>query len=67
MPNVCLVKLTIFFFFFWPPRAARGISVPPPGIEPVSPAVEARSPNHWTTGEFPQLTILRDKIFAPKN
>ena len=26
---------------------ACGILVPQPGIEPVSPAVEAQSPNHW--------------------
>ena len=28
-----------------------GILVPQPGIKPVPPAVEARSPNHWTTRE----------------
>ena len=30
-----------------------GILVPRPGIEPRSPAVKARSPNHWTAREFP--------------
>ena len=32
---------------------ACGILVPRPGIEPVPPAVEAWSPNHWTVREFP--------------
>ena len=30
---------------------ARGILVPRAGIEPVLPAVEAQSPNHWTVRE----------------
>ena len=29
--------------------------IPQPGIEPKLPAVEAQSPNHWTTREFPQI------------
>ena len=36
-----------FFFFFWQRCAAWGILVPPPGIKPALPAVEARS---LTTG-----------------
>ena len=31
--------------------------VPQPGIEPGTSAVKARSPNHWTTREFPQVWI----------
>lgn len=31
---------------------ARRIFVPQPGVEPVSPAVEARSSSHWTAREF---------------
>ena len=31
---------------------AYGIFVPYPGIEPMSPTVEAWSPNHCTTREF---------------
>ena len=36
------------------------IPVPRPGIEPVPPAVDARSSNHWTAREFPffLLTLL---------
>ena len=33
--------------------AACRILVPQPGIEPVPPAVEARSLNHWTAREVP--------------
>ena len=32
---------------------ACGISVLPPGIEPVPPVMEAWSLNHWTTREVP--------------
>ena len=31
---------------------------PPPGMEPVHPAVEARNPNHWTAREFPMLLLV---------
>ena len=36
---------------------ACGILVPRPGIEPVLPAVEAQSPNHWTTREVPETHL----------
>ena len=42
----------VFWGFFWPCRTACGILVPQPGIEPVPPAVEAQSPDYWTTREF---------------
>ena len=48
-------------FFFFAMHAACGILVPWPGIEPVSPAVEALSPNHWTA-EVPPMVIL-DQAF----
>ena len=49
-----------FFFFFlsWPHRTSCGLLVPPPGIEPTPPALEAQSLNHWTTREAPQHVIL---------
>ena len=34
---------------FWPPHAAHGILVSPPGIEPAPLAVRAPSPKHWST------------------
>ena len=43
-----------FFFFFGPHYEACGILVLQPGMEPAPPAVEARSPNHWTTREVPR-------------
>ena len=36
--------LFIYLFIFWPCHAACGILVPRPGIKPMLPAVEARSP-----------------------
>ena len=44
----------LFVFNFLAYHAACGILVPQPGIEPRPPAVEARSLNHWTTGEIPR-------------
>ena len=47
--------LSFFFFFFWLRYAACGILVPRPGIEPMAPAVEAWTLNHWTAKEVPSL------------
>ena len=41
----------------WPRRVACAILVSPPGIEPASPALEARSLNHWTTREVTSLLL----------
>ena len=38
--------------------APCGILVPQPGIEPLLPAVEAQSFNHWTAREVPIQQIL---------
>ena len=46
-------------FFFWLSHEACGILVPWPGIEPGPPAVEAQSPNHWTSREFPLSTFWK--------
>ena len=40
-----------------PHCVACGILVPQPGFEPISPAVEALSPNHWTAREFPRAVL----------
>ena len=60
-----MVDISNFFFFFfgllvWPHCAACGILVPQPGIEPVPPAVEAQSLNHWTAREV-QVNIFFDE------
>ena len=44
------LKLNIIYLFI--ATMACGTLVPPPGIEPVPLAVEAWSPNHWTTREL---------------
>ena len=43
----------LFIFIFWPRREACEILVPQPGTEPVPPAVEEWSLNHWTAKEVP--------------
>ena len=40
--------------------SACGILVPLRGIEPVLPAVEVRSFNHWTAREVPVLFLMRE-------
>ena len=44
------IKLKANNFFF---GCVCRIFVPQPGIELMAPAMEAQSPNHWTTTEFP--------------
>ena len=46
----------LFFFLRLRPAAYR-ILVPQRGMEPTLPAVEAQSPSHWTTGEFPRTFL----------
>ena len=39
------------FFFYFPTPPGCGILVPQPGIEPMPPALEVLSLNHWTSRE----------------
>ena len=50
------------FGFFWPCHVACGILVPRPGTEPVPPAVEVQSLNHWTAREVLKSTISEMKV-----
>ena len=43
----------IFFFLVLSHWVACRILIPQPEFKPVPPAVEVRSPEHWTTREFP--------------
>ena len=47
-----MVSYKIYLFIFGSVLACV-ILVPQPGVEPMSPALEAWSPNHWTTRELP--------------
>ena len=50
-------KASLFYFtlfYFWPYHVACKILVPWPGIEPMPPAVETWSLNHWTAREVPE-------------
>ena len=49
---------SFYLFIFWPCYTACGILVLQAGIEPVPPAVEAQSPNHWIAREFPRKHVL---------
>ena len=56
-PSSLLICGFFLFYRFWPRCAACGILVPRTGIEPVPPAVEAWSLNHWTAREVQNLLI----------
>ena len=58
---ICSIFIFIefeLFSVFWPRGMAYRILVPRPGIEPAPPAVEARSLNHWTAREVPNLNYF---------
>ena len=46
-----------FFLFFLLYHVAFRILVPQVGLKSVSPAVEAQSPNHWTTREIQKRSM----------
>ena len=48
-----------FFLSLWQHYIPCGLSVPQPGIELTSPALEVRSLNHWTSREVPRLWVLQ--------
>ena len=52
-----LFYLFIYLYFLAAPQGMRDPSSP--SIEPVPPAVEARSPSHWTTREFPMFSYFK--------
>ena len=54
-------ELVVFFFFL----ATCEIFVPQPRIEPVPPAVEARSLTHWTAREVPRVGFLFFGLYSP--
>ena len=50
-----------FFGFFFPWFHGLQDQVPQSGIKPVTLAMEAQSPNHWTTREFPNRSCFYSK------
>ena len=58
-PSLSLCFFSFFFlFFFLSHCGACRILVPKPGIEPLPPAVEAQSLNHWIIREVPFFFLL---------
>jgi len=51
--NFLNILIHLLLLLFWPWHGACEILVPWPRIEPMPPAVEARSLNHWTSREAP--------------
>ena len=49
--------VSIFFLIIWLRRTVRGISVAPPGIKPLHPALAARSLNPLNHQESPRLCL----------
>ena len=45
--------ILIYFILLWPHHTTCRLQAPQPGMELVSPVVEAQSPKYWTTWEFP--------------
>ena len=54
--DVLATAFWVNFFCCWLRHVACRILVPQPMIEPRPSAMKARSPNHWTTGKFPEVT-----------
>ena len=52
----------VFFSFLWLLSVTCGILVPQLGIEPLPPALEGQSPNHWTLREAPNPCLF-DLLF----
>ena len=51
---------SICYLFFG--CVASRILVLRPGIKPLSPALEVKSPNHWPAGQVPLLCLLRKPL-----
>ena len=75
---VCFLMWTIFNVFYWicyniyiyifpSGHKPYGILVPWRGIEPISPAQEDKSINHWTTREALITKFLRSKLEMKRN
>ena len=63
-----MFALPFSFLSFWQQHgAAYGVLVLPPGIEPMSPAVEVWSLNPWTTREVLSLTFYLKVAFTGRD
>ena len=56
--DILCYLIQFIIIIFWPHYIACEILFPSPGIKPMSPTVEAQSPNHCTTREVLEMDIL---------
>ena len=57
MKNIREFFCSVFLKFLAVPHSMWDLSSPP-GIKPLPPEVEVRSPNHWTIREVPYLRFF---------
>ena len=55
--------LPVVYLTFWPHHISHGTLVTQPGIEPLPPALEAWSLNHWTTRKVLLPVVLTSSWF----
>ena len=56
--NVPFSSTSLFLFYFLQHHSARRILIPWPRTEPMPPAVEAWSLNHWATSKVPSTSLF---------
>ena len=62
---IYFIFIFFFNFIFLLPCTACGILVPRPGIEPMLPAVESQSLNHWTARDPVKSLAIYVKYYIP--
>ena len=60
-----VISCILFYLFItWPNCEAWRILVPGPGTEPMLPAVEVQSPNHWLLPGKSHLLYFKQKQYT---
>ena len=64
--QTCCSRVNCIYGFFWSRHWSCGILVPWPGVKFEPNAVEAQSPNHWTTREVPVYIVFDCPLYLHK-
>ena len=64
--QTCCSRVNCIYGFFWSRHWSCGILVPWPGVKSEPNAVEAQSPNHWTTREVPVYIVFDCPLYLHK-